>query len=158
MGDKVPLDALDILSVRFNEFTSEVPLSKIINQFISYFNITEEEKALIFSTSSGIRVEYDSEEVTSHFVRSLIGNPPQKNDWLESFKDEDDVTPIENSFLQFGVGNTLPQNQTFSVDFYERLVKKANQAIFMRSEEHTSELQSRGHLVCRLLLEKKKRI
>src|SRR5439155_20233765 len=27
---------------------------------------------------------------------------------------------------------------------------------FVRSEEHTSELQSRGHLVCRLLLEKKK--
>src|SRR5439155_2942911 len=27
----------------------------------------------------------------------------------------------------------------------------------MRSEEHTSELQSRGHLVCRLLLEKKKK-
>src|SRR5437870_8502589 len=26
-----------------------------------------------------------------------------------------------------------------------------------RSEEHTSELQSRGHLVCRLLLEKKQR-
>src|SRR5690625_6061445 len=25
----------------------------------------------------------------------------------------------------------------------------------MRSEEHTSELQSRGHIVCRLLLEKK---
>src|SRR3989442_6274716 len=28
---------------------------------------------------------------------------------------------------------------------------------FHRSEEHTSELQSRPHLVCRLLLEKKKR-
>src|SRR5690554_7083220 len=27
----------------------------------------------------------------------------------------------------------------------------------LRSEEHTSELQSRPHLVCRLLLEKKKR-
>src|SRR5690625_6709416 len=27
--------------------------------------------------------------------------------------------------------------------------------IHIRSEEHTSELQSRGHLVCRLLLEKK---
>src|SRR5690625_6509767 len=27
-----------------------------------------------------------------------------------------------------------------------------------RSEEHTSELQSRGHLVCRLLLEKKKNL
>src|SRR3989442_11559287 len=28
---------------------------------------------------------------------------------------------------------------------------------FRRSEEHTSELQSRPHLVCRLLLEKKKK-
>src|SRR5690625_5568506 len=32
-------------------------------------------------------------------------------------------------------------------------VSRANQ----RSEEHTSELQSRGHIVCRLLLEKKKK-
>src|SRR5207253_10884863 len=29
-------------------------------------------------------------------------------------------------------------------------------AVLSRSDEHTSELQSRGHLVCRLLLEKKK--
>src|SRR5207253_5942183 len=29
--------------------------------------------------------------------------------------------------------------------------------VVIRSEEHTSELQSRGHLVCRLLLEKKKK-
>src|SRR5436305_12010485 len=29
--------------------------------------------------------------------------------------------------------------------------------VFSRSEEHTSELQSRPHLVCRLLLEKKKK-
>src|SRR5690625_7001158 len=29
--------------------------------------------------------------------------------------------------------------------------------MLVRSEEHTSELQSRGHLVCRLLLEKKKK-
>src|SRR5690625_5979692 len=28
----------------------------------------------------------------------------------------------------------------------------------VRSEEHTSELQSRGHLVCRLLLEKKNKM
>src|SRR5207253_10360118 len=34
-----------------------------------------------------------------------------------------------------------------ALGFYEHL----------RSEEHTSELQSRGHLVCRLLLEKKKK-
>src|SRR5439155_5943824 len=33
----------------------------------------------------------------------------------------------------------------------------ASAATRRRSEEHTSELQSRGHLVCRLLLEKKKK-
>src|SRR5690625_5414260 len=32
-----------------------------------------------------------------------------------------------------------------------------NNNLDARSEEHTSELQSRGHLVCRLLLEKKKK-
>src|SRR5439155_27205789 len=33
----------------------------------------------------------------------------------------------------------------------------ARRGVRFRSEEHTSELQSRGHLVCRLLLEKKKK-
>src|SRR2546429_2496380 len=35
---------------------------------------------------------------------------------------------------------------------------RAHRARPQRSEEHTSELQSRLHLVCRLLLEKKKKI
>src|SRR5690625_6763086 len=48
----------------------------------------------------------------------------------------------------------------------ERVIKNPNgeyygwtpeDVIAFRSEEHTSELQSRGHLVCRLLLEKKKK-
>src|SRR2546422_11254880 len=34
---------------------------------------------------------------------------------------------------------------------------RAPSSSWMRSEEHTSELQSRLHLVCRLLLEKKKK-
>src|SRR3989304_10407885 len=40
-----------------------------------------------------------------------------------------------------------PVTRTFMAPFYPQ-----------RSEEHTSELQSRLHLVCRLLLEKKKNI
>src|SRR2546422_1842221 len=38
-----------------------------------------------------------------------------------------------------------------------RLLLATTDRFFVRSEEHTSELQSRLHLVCRLLLEKKKR-
>src|SRR5690625_7062115 len=39
--------------------------------------------------------------------------------------------------------------------FEETIRKPLETAGLERSDEHTSELQSRGHLVCRLLLEKK---
>src|SRR2546429_9926618 len=39
---------------------------------------------------------------------------------------------------------------------YQKAVSGSGRANKERSEEHTSELQSRLHLVCRLLLEKKK--
>src|SRR5690625_5469197 len=41
-------------------------------------------------------------------------------------------------------------------DHYKPKIDDPFTALYFRSEEHTSELQSRGHLVCRLLLEKKK--
>src|SRR3712207_8547395 len=37
-------------------------------------------------------------------------------------------------------------------------VARGEYLLLLRSEEHTSELQSRQYLVCRLLLEKKKKI
>src|SRR2546425_642262 len=40
----------------------------------------------------------------------------------------------------------------------ERLKQSAYEGSFLRSEEHTSELQSLAYLVCRLLLEKKKHV
>src|SRR5690554_7689214 len=40
-------------------------------------------------------------------------------------------------------------------DFGQLVTEKS--FMYKRSEEHTSELQSRPHLVCRLLLEKKKK-
>src|SRR5438034_7485337 len=44
--------------------------------------------------------------------------------------------------------------QRFRIRFYGRVVDE----LAARSEEHTSELQSHSDLVCRLLLEKKKRM
>src|SRR2546429_1512990 len=41
--------------------------------------------------------------------------------------------------------------------YYDRLPPPSVRCCETRSEEHTSELQSRLHLVCRLLLEKKKK-
>src|SRR3712207_8165107 len=48
---------------------------------------------------------------------------------------------------------------TYGGDFNEARVRMKNAlSEFTRSEEHTSELQSRQYLVCRLLLEKKNTI
>src|SRR5690625_5606956 len=73
--------------------------------------------------------------------------------------------------LQLNAENTrVIMLTTFDLDEYVLRAIKAGASGFLlkdalpeemltaiRSEEHTSELQSRGHLVCRLLLEKKKR-
>src|SRR5690625_5861169 len=53
----------------------------------------------------------------------------------------------ENTFEIYG-----EEKQEIIGEYTERFLEP----IERRSEEHTSELQSRGHLVCRLLLEKKK--
>src|SRR5207253_5399298 len=62
----------------------------------------------------------------------------------------------------------IVNNQDLNVHFAIPVLNKAGRGLpfnysdgydsTIRSEEHTSELQSRGHLVCRLLLEKKKNI
>src|SRR3712207_7436336 len=41
-------------------------------------------------------------------------------------------------------------------DFWRQVALDSHFCVVCRSEEHTSELQSRQYLVCRLLLEKKK--
>src|SRR5688572_32575827 len=44
-----------------------------------------------------------------------------------------------------------------SREHHEALQNGRNRRVAVRSEEHTSELQSQSNLVCRLLLEKKKK-
>src|SRR3712207_9189161 len=56
------------------------------------------------------------------------------------------VDDVERAALQVGVGRALLR------------VDPVLERLRIRSEEHTSELQSRQYLVCRLLLEKKKNI
>src|SRR5687768_18086210 len=69
-----------------------------------------------------------------------------------------DALPIYEAFVsqlpaESGFYSTMPDG-SFSIT--GATANRANQ-LALRSEEHTSELQSRLHLVCRLLLEKKKK-
>src|SRR5690554_7094147 len=59
------------------------------------------------------------------------------------------------SYLQYNI-KVFPTDY-FDYDSMEHLQMENIYVPYVRSEEHTSELQSRPHLVCRLLLEKKKK-
>src|SRR2546422_5277358 len=71
-----------------------------------------------------------------------------------------DALPISRAFLRHG----RAVSRHSGVPFQETPRSASNSRITLRSwrgsrsEEHTSELQSRLHLVCRLLLEKKNRV
>src|SRR5690554_7341316 len=64
--------------------------------------------------------------------------------------------PVLHHQMDDAVVKGLCRRQTGHGHLQDRHATK--QALMVRSEEHTSELQSRPHLVCRLLLEKKKNI
>src|SRR5690554_7739869 len=68
-----------------------------------------------------------------------------------------DALPICVSVLGFSLAAGL-SNSGISTGYFSKpsKVRRVRSMPWVRSEEHTSELQSRPHLVCRLLLEKKK--
>src|SRR5207253_3397024 len=66
------------------------------------------------------------------------------------------VPNADAQVLKFQSGETDMISQLGAENFYV-LSRQQRGYTMLRSEEHTSELQSRGHLVCRLLLEKKKK-
>src|SRR3712207_8617326 len=70
--------------------------------------------------------------------------PPRRPARHEHPGDHSPAAPAEDDAVAMG-GDAVPAG-----------VAAAAQAAQARSEEHTSELQSRQYLVCRLLLEKKK--
>src|SRR5690625_6119556 len=75
-------------------------------------------------------------DVTPHLSVILVGNDPASESYVRG---------KEKAFQNAGMGSEVIK--------LEESVSEED----LRSEEHTSELQSRGHLVCRLLLENKKR-
>src|SRR2546429_5337584 len=72
-------------------------------------------------------------------------------------------SPWQNPFAERLVGSIRRECLDHVIVFHEAGLRRILKDYFeyyercRRSEEHTSELQSRLHLVCRLLLEKKKK-
>src|SRR5437870_9804812 len=84
---------------------------------------------------------------------------------LHSFptrRSSDLISNVVETARRFGITSSLPPYLPVALGAAEIRLLEHTSAFTVfpndRSEEHTSELQSRGHLVCRLLLEKKKLI
>src|SRR5437899_4337980 len=74
---------------------------------------------------------------------------------LEEYIDNLSVTGLTSNPTIFD--HAIKNSAAYDAAITEKSAQgKAGEALF-RSEEHTSELQSLRHLVCRLLLEKKKK-
>src|SRR5215208_67889 len=95
----------------------------------------------------------------------LLLDGAQRRDWLRLISSEN-VGPITFRQLinRFGSAtdalSALPDlarrgGLSRPIRLYPAADAERDLERIARSEEHTSELQSRGHLVCRLLLEKK---
>src|SRR2546422_7567185 len=88
----------------------------------------------------------------AHWLRSFLRNTQRKkfmpHTWSRAWGNRSCENGIRISTTQPNESTDVATSHTGSQD----------RSPMKRSEEHTSELQSRLHLVCRLLLEKKKKI
>src|SRR5258708_30588982 len=94
----------------------------------------------------------------------MIRRPPRSTlfPYTTLFRSEATVTAMGLAFADSSVASALPVNTVVSQSPPAGTVVTSSTTVIFtysdgsRSEEHTSELQSPDHLVCRLLLEKKK--
>src|SRR5690625_6759649 len=113
----------------------------LVNQFVR-------EKGLMATTI--VRMILDQCQNVSEAIRLIKGVPHGYCFNFSLLDKEGKVAKVEASPENKVVIEKFPM--TCTNHFESEGLKKNNTN---RSEEHTSELQSRGHLVCRLLLEKK---
>src|SRR3712207_9120233 len=89
------------------------------------------------------------------FFFLMIRRPPRSTlfPYTTLFRSLEDLRATANGLI---IGEALAQRLGVGMGDTIAAVSPRGVSLSMRSEEHTSELQSRQYLVCRLLLEKKK--
>src|SRR5690625_5652442 len=92
---------------------------------------------------------------------AILGGLARGKTVIRGFLDSDDAASTLSAMEQLGA--RVERGGAGRVDIHggalrapDKPLDLGNSGTGLRSEEHTSELQSRGHLVCRLLLAKKK--
>ena len=132
-----------------------------INESFSFYednSIDWDSVYSLYSTQSTNGTEYIPKQYT---YRTLVTN--QLNSFTQAFSNEGSKY-ITKSLINDNSKLGILYEYNYDVSNYSNAYIPSKAFKYFnflsnddrRSEEHTSELQSRGHLVCRLLLEKKK--
>src|SRR5258708_30931463 len=93
--------------------------------------------------------------MTIDFFFLMIRRPPRSTlfPYTTLFRS---LQPLVEQFAK-DTPKRFPENFKVKVEgLNDWVISSISGTLYLRSEEHTSELQSPDHLVCRLLLEKKK--
>src|SRR5690606_39718305 len=105
--------------------------------FVFFFNVTSSYEIYTLSLHDALPISMLSNQMVRIFVYDTLANPFRRIDTIEAYAYHDRLV-VEGGMVVTKMG-------------------KYDGRFYKRSEEHTSELQSRENLVCRLLLEKKKK-
>src|SRR5215813_7505681 len=89
-------------------------------------------------------------------VNSIAVRTPQALDWIEANR-PDALCLQETKCVDAKFPFDAFREIGYTAEVFGQPTYNGVAILSLRSEEHTSELQSRPHLVCRLLLEKKKK-
>src|SRR5699024_12155604 len=88
---------------------------------------------------------------------SIVSSTLRSRDWASSTITKASWRERPRMWVS-GSTSSMPRESTSSMTFWDTIEPSVSKTAWpQRSEEHTSELQSRFDLVCRLLLEKKKK-
>src|SRR5207253_5327550 len=138
------------------------PMSKRRGEQVNWFDLPADQRAELMRGHGAIGRKYAGQVVQG--ISGSVG----LDDWewgVTLFADDPLVfkklvyemrfDPASSRYALFGPFYVGIRFAPGALGCRRRTARTAHSA--SRSEEHTSELQSRGHLVCRLLLEKKKK-
>src|SRR5690625_1892288 len=145
-----PPEDWHLLDEEFNRFrgvSSELAYEHVLNER------SPEREVIVAVIDGGVDIHHED----------LKGNIWVNEDEIpDNGKDDDDNGYTDDvhgwNFIGGPDGENVDHDTFELARIYARLHPRYSDtdSTVLRSEEHTSELQSRGHLVCRLLLEKKK--
>src|SRR5262245_64369184 len=124
-----------------NKFTYGIRLP-IVNRKIIEINEPQRGDVMVFRYPEDPSVDY---------IKRVIGVPGDTVAYINK------RLTINGKELELKAdGEYLHKRATYAKQYVETVNGHPHRIVIERSEEHTSELQSLRHLVCRLLLEKKK--